>query len=340
MNSMRVLVTGGTGFIGSHTCVALIEAGHQPVVLDNLCNSSVESLKRVTAITGAEVPFIEADARDESAVLRALLDHAIEAVVHFAGLKSVAESVREPMLYHDNNVGGTESVARAMVRAGVRKLVFSSSATVYGIGGSGLLTEATPTGPASPYAESKLKAEQVLRAFAEAGDMKVALLRYFNPVGAHPGGSMGEDPTGVPNNLMPYVCQVAAGRLPRLGIFGDDYPTIDGTGVRDYIHVMDLAEGHLAALDYLNRPQTEPVLVCNLGSGEGQSVMQVLRTFEATNQLEIPFEIVARRPGDVAIYYADPAMAQRVLGWRAKRSLADMCRDAWRWQSLNPRGYR
>jgi len=337
---MRVLVTGGTGFIGSHTCVALIEAGHHPVVIDNLCNSSAESLRRVAAITGVEVPFVEADARDEATVFQVLQDHALDTVIHFAGLKSVAESVRERDRYLDNNVGGTESVARAAMRAGLKKFVFSSSASVYGLGGSGCVNETAATEPANPYAESKLLAELALRNLLRATDMKVVLLRYFNPVGAHPGGSMGEDPVGTPNNLMPYVCQVASGRLPKLSIFGNDYPTPDGTGVRDYIHVMDLAEGHIAALAHVDRAGAEPVLLCNLGSGSGHSVLEVVRTFEEVNGVKVPCEIVARRPGDVASYYADPSLAARVLGWRTRRSLAEMCRDAWNWQRLHPHGYR
>lgn len=337
---MRVLVTGGTGYIGSHTCVSLIAAGHQPVVVDNLCNSSAESLRRVTALGGGEVPFVEADVRNEEAVFRTLKEHAIDAVIHFAGLKSVAESVRERARYLDNNVGGTEAVARAMTRAGLQKLVFSSSASVYGLGGRGCVDEFSATEPANPYAESKLLAEQTLLSFAAKGGMKAALLRYFNPVGAHPGGSMGEDPLGTPNNLMPYICQVAGGRLPRLQIFGNDYPTPDGTGVRDYIHVMDLAEGHVSALAYLDAAAPGDALICNLGSGRGHSVMEVLRSFETVNGLTIPHEVVARRPGDVASYYANPELAAQKLGWRTQRSLTDMCRDAWHWQRSNPHGYR
>lgn len=335
---MRVLVTGGTGYIGSHTCLSLIAAGHELIVLDNLCNSSVESLARIAALTGVHVPFVEGDVRDEELVYTALTQHRIEAVIHFAGLKSVGESATFPERYFDNNTNGAISVARAMERASVDLVVFSSSATVYGQ--SGCLAEDAPTMPASPYAESKLKAEQALTLAAGQSSLRVALLRYFNPVGAHESGTMGEDPAGIPNNLMPFVCQVAVGRLPRLSVFGGDYPTLDGTGVRDYIHVMDLAEGHVVALDYLSKPQSGNRLLCNLGSGQGHSVLELIHAFESVSGIAIPHEVVARRPGDVALYFADPALASRLLGWRTKRSLVDMCRDAWRWQQRNPRGYR
>lgn len=334
---MRVLVTGGTGYIGSHTCLSLIAAGHELVVLDNLSNSSIESLTRVATLTGVHVLFVEADVRDEELVYAALTQHHVEAVVHFAGLKSVAESVAFPERYFDNNTNGTTSVMRAMERARVNLMVFSSSATVYG--GSGCLAEDAPKTPTSAYAESKLKAEQALLNAAGQSSLRVALLRYFNPVGAHESGTMGEDPAGVPNNLMPYVCQVAVGRLPKLRIFGSDYPTPDGTGVRDYIHVMDLAEGHVVALHYLLKLGVGNALVCNLGSGQGHSVLEVIRAFESANGMAIPHEIVERRPGDVALYFADPAFAARELGWRTKRTLMDMCRDAWRWQQRNPQGY-
>ena len=337
---MRVLVTGGTGYIGSHTCLSLIAAGHELVALDNLCNSSVESLKRITALTGVQVPFINADARDEEAVVMALTQHDIEAVIHFAGLKSVAESVAYPERYLDNNINGTTSVAHAMERARVNLMVFSSSASVYGLGGSGCVAEDAPTEPANAYAESKLMAEAALTKAASGSSLRVALLRYFNPVGAHESGTMGEDPAGIPNNLMPYVCQVAVGRLPKLSVFGNDYPTPDGTGVRDYIHVMDLADGHVAALDYVAKQAAGSTFLCNLGSGQGHSVLDVIRSFEGVNAISIPYEIVARRPGDVASYYADPGLAARELGWRTNRSLTDMCRDAWNWQRLNPQGYR
>ncbi len=335
---MRVLVTGGTGYIGSHTCLSLIAAGHELVVLDNLCNSSVESLARVAALNGVQIPFVEADVRDEESVYAALTQYRIEAVIHFAGLKSVSESVAHPERYFDNNTNGTTNVARAMARARVNLMVFSSSATVYGQ--SGRMAEDAPTMPASPYAESKLAAELTLSKAASESSLRVALLRYFNPVGAHESGTMGEDPTEIPNNLMPYVCQVAVGRLPKLSVFGGDYPTPDGTGVRDYIHVMDLAEGHVAALNYLTTRPTGSRLLCNLGSGQGHSVLDLIRAFETVNGIAIPHEIVARRPGDVALYYADPAFATLELGWCTKRSLDDMCRDAWRWQQQNPWGYR
>jgi UDP-glucose 4-epimerase len=337
---MRVLVTGGTGYIGSHTCLSLIAAGHSLVALDNLCNSSSESLNRIAALTGVQIPFVNADVRHEAAVLAALNNHRIDAVIHFAGLKSVAESVAHPARYFDNNVEGTACVARAMQRAGVEQLVFSSSASVYGLGSSGCVAEDAPTAPANAYAESKLRAEAELTRAAQGSAMRVALLRYFNPVGAHESGTMGEDPAGLPNNLMPYVCQVAVGRLPKLRVFGNDYPTPDGTGVRDYIHVMDLAEGHVAALDHLEMRAPGSAFMCNLGSGQGHSVLDVIHTFERVNSITIPYEIVARRAGDVASYYADPTLATRVLKWRTQRSLADMCRDAWHWQKQNPQGYR
>ncbi len=334
---MNVLVTGGAGYIGSHTCISLIEAGHQPVVLDNFCNSSPESLARVFEITGRRIALIEADVLDEAAVYETLISHSIDAVVHFAGLKSVAESVREPARYFRTNVGGSECVARAMIRANKNILIFSSSASVYG---HGHVDENALTTTPSPYAESKLAGEQVLRQFARNSPLRIALLRYFNPVGAHPSGKVGEDPAGIPNNLMPYICQVAAGRRPNLSVFGNDYETRDGTGVRDYIHVMDLAEGHVAALNYLVERSAGEVFLCNLGSGEGHSVFEVIHTFEEANNLSIPLEIAPRRPGDVASYYANAALAERVLHWRTKRSLADMCRDAWNWQRQNPNGYR
>jgi UDP-glucose 4-epimerase len=337
---MRVLVTGGTGFIGSHTCVSLIEVGHEPVVLDNLCNSSSESLARVHELTGYRVPFIEADARDEETVLQVLRDHEIDAVIHFAGLKSVAESVRERERYINNNVGSTAAVARAMHQANVGTFIFSSSASVYGLGCSGMVEEDAPTVPANPYAESKLMAEQLLTERAQEFGLRVGLLRYFNPVGAHPSGRMGEDPNGIPNNLMPYVCQVAVGRREKLSIYGKDYPTPDGTGVRDYIHVMDLAEGHVAALHHFHRQKPGTVKILNLGTGKGTSVLDIVHTFERVNGVSIPCEIVGRRPGDVAAYYAGPARAIITLAWSCKRSIDDMCRDAWHWQRQNPNGYR
>lgn len=335
---MRILVTGGAGYIGSHACVELLAAGHQVVVLDNLSNGKAAALDRVKLITNREALFVRGDIRD-----RALLDslfaaHGFDAVLHFAGLKAVGESVGQPLRYYQNNVAGSAVLFEAMAAAGVKTLVFSSSATVYGDPASVPIREDFPTGATNPYGRSKLMIEEMLQDLAAADpEWRVAALRYFNPVGAHESGRIGEDPAGTPNNLMPYVAQVAIGKLPRLQVFGGDYPTPDGTGVRDYIHVVDLVQGHLAALDYL-RAHTG-MLTVNLGTGRGYSVLDVVRSFERASGRRVPYDIVARRPGDVAQCYADPSLAARILGWRAARDLDAMCADAWAWQQANPDGY-
>ena len=326
-----ILVTGGTGFIGSHACVALARAGHDLLILDNLCNSRDDVVERLAAICGRRPEFVEGDVRD-AALLDDLFDrHAIKAVMHFAGLKAVGESVAKPLEYYDNNVHGTLQLLAAMHRAQVRTLVFSSSATVYGDPASVPIQEDFPRSATNPYGRSKLMVEDILADLhlAEPG-WRIARLRYFNPVGAHESGLIGEDPLGVPNNLMPFIAQVAAGRRPCLHIWGDDYPTPDGTGVRDYIHVVDLAEGHVAALDCLGRQGG--LLTVNLGTGRGYSVLEMAKAFEQASGRSIPCEIAPRRPGDIAQCWADPALAQHLLGWKAKRDLGQMCADAWRWQ--------
>ncbi|MFC0709310.1 UDP-glucose 4-epimerase GalE [Azorhizophilus paspali] len=335
----KVLVTGGAGYIGSHAVLALLESSFDVVVLDNLRNGSVESLARVAALCGRAPGFVEGDVRDARLLNRLFAAHEITAVLHFAGLKAVGESVREPLDYYENNVTGSLSLCRAMVRAGVFRLVFSSSATVYGEPAELPLSEDSPTdSPSSPYGRSKLMVEEVLRDLAVSDPRwSVAVLRYFNPVGAHRSGLIGEDPRGVPNNLLPYIGQVAIGRLSELAVFGGDYPTPDGTGVRDYIHVLDLVDGHLEALRAIGR-QTG-LRVWNLGTGKGYSVLEMIRAFEQASGRPIPYRIAARRPGDIPACWADPARAERELGWRAKLSLADMMADTWRWLSANPRGY-
>ena len=333
-----ILVTGGAGYIGSHTCVALIEAGFAPVVYDNLCNSSAESLARVERITGTRPPLIEADVRDGTALDAAFAAHDVAAVIHFAGLKAVGESVEKPLLYYDNNIGGSVALLQAMQRAGRDRLIFSSSATVYGDPQSVPLREDAPLSATNAYGRSKLMIEQVLGDLHRAEpNWRIARLRYFNPVGAHPSGLIGEDPRGVPNNLLPYVSQVAVGRLDRLRVFGGDWPTADGSGVRDFIHVMDLAEGHVAALRHL---LANPGMVTvNLGTGRGVSVLELVAAFSRTIGRELPYEIVARRAGDIAECWADASAAQRLLGWRATRDVQTICDDAWRWQQRNPDGY-
>ncbi len=335
---MKVLLTGGAGYIGSHTAVECLEAGHEVVVFDNLSNSSVKSLDRVAKITGRQAAFVEGDIRDRAALRRLFERHTIDAVVHFAGLKAVGESVEKPLLYYDNNIGGSVALFEVMAEAGVKAVVFSSSATVYGDPASVPITEEFSLSATNPYGRSKLVIEEILRDVAHADEgWTVALLRYFNPVGAHASGLIGEDPRGIPNNLMPYIAQVAVGRRPHLNVFGGDYPTPDGTGVRDYIHVVDLARGHLAAL---NRMQAlKGVHTWNLGTGRGVSVLEMVRAFEAASGRPVPYHIVARRPGDVAQCWADPSRAAHDLGWRAIHDLARMCEDTWRWQSGNPEGY-
>ena len=336
---MTILVTGGAGYIGSHTVLCLLQAGHAVLVLDNLCNASTESLCRVAALMGRPVPLIEADINDRTALDALFRDHAISGVLHFAGLKAVGESGEQPLRYYQNNVGGTVTLCQAMAAAGVRRLVFSSSATVYGDGHPMPLHEALPAGePTNPYARSKLMVEQLLGDLARADPRwSIALLRYFNPIGAHESGQIGEDPRGIPNNLLPYLAQVAVGRREYLSVYGDDYPTPDGTGVRDYIHVMDLAEGHVRALETL--AGEGGLCTWNLGTGRGHSVLEVLRAFEATCGQPIPHRIQPRRPGDVAVSWADPTLARRELGWEASRDLAQMLADTWRWQQQNPEGF-
>ncbi|MFC3608568.1 UDP-glucose 4-epimerase GalE [Stutzerimonas tarimensis] len=334
-----ILVTGGAGYIGSHTTLALLEAGFEVVVLDNLCNSSVESLRRVEAICGRSATFIQGDVRDAALLDRVFADHAFAAVLHFAGLKAVGESVRDPLAYYQNNLAGTVTLCEAMARASVFELVFSSSATVYGEPTCMPISEDFPTGtPTNPYGRSKLMVEQVLRDLAASdARWRIALLRYFNPVGAHESGLLGEDPNGVPNNLLPYIAQVAVGKLGELSVFGGDYPTPDGTGVRDYIHVVDLAAGHLKALAAIG--QRQGVSVWNLGTGKGYSVLEMIQAFEAASGRRIPYRIVPRRAGDIAECWANPARAFRELGWQAERGLEAMMRDTWRWQSANPQGF-
>jgi UDP-glucose 4-epimerase len=328
---MRVLVTGGAGFIGSHTVVSLIQAGHEPVVVDNLSNATRSVLARVAEITGHETPFAEADVRDLQAI-REVVSGGFDACIHFAALKAVGESVANPLLYYDNNVGGTVSLLQALVAAGVKRFVFSSSATVYGEPESLPLTESLPVGRATnPYGWTKIMMEQVLRDLHEPhDDWSIGLLRYFNPVGAHPTGLIGESPSGVPNNLMPYIARVAAGLLPHVKVFGGDYPTPDGTGVRDYIHVVDLADGHVRALEH--HEADRGVFTYNLGTGRGHSVLEVIKTYEQESGRPVPYEIVGRRAGDVAANWADVSLAETELGWKASRSLEEMCADSWRWQ--------
>jgi len=334
-----ILVTGGAGYIGSHTCVELLAAGYEVLVVDNFSNSKPEALRRVEEIAGRKLgAFYRADIRDKAALREVFKAHAIDAVIHFAALKAVGESVAKPLMYYDNNIAGTVALAEVMAEAGVKSLVFSSSATVYGDPASVPIREDFPTGPTNPYGRTKWMMEFVLSDLAAADpEWRVALLRYFNPVGAHASGRIGEDPNGLPNNLMPYVSQVAVGRLPQLRVFGGDYPTPDGTGVRDYIHVVDLAVGHVAAVRRLT--ERPGVLTVNLGTGRGYSVIEVVKAFEKASGRPVPFEIVARRPGDVAQCYAEPGLAERELGWRAERGIDEMCADAWRWQSSNPDGY-
>ena len=335
---MKVLLSGGAGYIGSHTAVECLAAGHDVVVFDNLSNSSPKSLERVAQIAGRQVEFVQGDIRDRAALRQLFASHAIDAVVHFAGLKAVGESVEKPLLYYDNNIVGSIVLFEEMAAAGVRAVVFSSSATVYGDPATVPITEDFPLSATNPYGRSKLVIEDILRDIARAdAGWNVALLRYFNPVGAHESGLIGEDPRGIPNNLMPYVAQVAVGRRPHLSVFGGDYPTPDGTGVRDYIHVVDLARGHVAALNKL--PQLGGVATWNLGTGIGVSVLDMVGAFEQASGNKVPYQIVARRAGDVAQCWADPARAARDLGWHAQFDLARMCADSWRWQQMNPEGY-
>ncbi|HEY8351104.1 MAG TPA: UDP-glucose 4-epimerase GalE [Sphingomonadales bacterium] len=335
---MKVLVTGGAGYIGSHAVVELVAAGHEVVILDNLSNAKPEAVRRVSAITQREIPFVQGDIRDRETLRRLFAAHDLDAVMHFAGLKAVGESVEKPLAYYDNNVTGSLTLFEVMGEAGCKSIIFSSSATVYGDPASVPIREDFPTSATNPYGRSKLMIEEMLRDLAASDPTwRVVLLRYFNPVGAHESGMIGEDPNGIPNNLVPYIAQVAIGRLPRLRVFGGDWPTRDGTGVRDYIHVVDLARGHVAALAWLGR--SRGVGIFNLGTGRGYSVLEMVRAFAEASGRDIPYEIVGRRPGDIAECYADPSLAERELGWRAERTLAQMCADSWRWQSMNPEGY-
>ena len=333
----RIVVTGGAGYIGSHTCVLLARAGHAVTVVDNLANASPRAVERARELAGQEMALVVQDVSDHEAMASIL--RGADAVIHFAGLKAVGESVEKPLAYYGNNVGGTIALLKAMESVGVNAIVFSSSATVYGDPESLPIDERARTGATNPYGHSKLMSEQVIRD-ACAANPRIAgvLLRYFNPVGAHPSGRIGEDPLGVPNNLMPFLAQVAVGRRDRLQVFGGDYPTPDGTGVRDYIHVMDLAEAHVSAVEHALA--NAGCITLNLGTGTGYSVLEMVRAFEQACGRPIPYEIVGRRPGDVAAVWADPALARTTLGWRALRGLGEMCRDAWAWQSANPHGYR
>ena len=328
---MHILVTGGTGFIGSHACVALMAVGHEVSVIDDLSNSQREVLDRLERISGKRPAFFEGDVRDRE-LLRALFkQRSVDAVIHFAGLKAVGESVAQPLRYYDCNVGGAMSLCEVMAEVGVKTLIFSSSATVYGDPASVPIREDFPRSATNPYGASKLMIEDMLADVAKSdGQWRIARLRYFNPVGAHESGLIGESPSGIPNNLMPFVAQVATGQRERLSVFGNDYPTPDGTGVRDYIHVMDLAEGHVAALDYLQNHSG--LLTVNLGTGCGYSVLDMVRAFEKASGRPVPYAIMPRRPGDVAACYADPALVKKLLGWSAKRGIDEMCQDGWRWQ--------
>jgi len=335
---MRILVTGGAGYIGSHTCVELLNAGYEVVVVDNLSNSKIEVVARVREITGKQLDFHQVDLLDQEALDLVFARHAVEAVIHFAGLKAVGESVGQPLRYFHNNVTGTLILCTVMAKHAVKDLVFSSSATVYGEPYKVPITEDFPLSATNPYGRSKLMIEEILRDLHRADPAwNVCLLRYFNPVGAHPSGRIGEDPNGIPNNLVPYIAQVSVGRLPELKVFGNDYPTRDGTGVRDYIHVVDLAVGHIKALQFLRKGPG--AVAFNLGTGHGNSVLEMVAAFERACGKLIPYRFVERRPGDVATTYADPSRAQDELGWSAERGIEEMCADVWRWQSANPNGY-
>lgn len=335
---MSILVTGGAGYIGSHTCVCLLEAGYEVVCVDNLSNSSPVVLERVETITGKKIKFYECDIQDQPMLKKVLSENKIDAVIHFAGLKAVGESVALPLKYYRNNIVGTICLLEVMAEFGVKKIVFSSSATVYGKSEVVPLTEDMPTSACSPYGQTKLIIEQILKdLYVSDNEWAISLLRYFNPIGAHESGLIGEDPKDIPNNLMPYITQVAAGKLPQLNVYGGDYPTADGTCVRDYIHVVDLSEGHLKALAKITNETG--VFIHNLGTGTGYSVLDVIHAFEQANDIKINYKITDRRPGDVTVCYADPSKAKRELGWEAKRDIVQMCRDSWNWQKKNPNGY-
>jgi UDP-glucose 4-epimerase len=336
---MSILVTGGAGYIGSHTCVQLLDAGYEIVIVDNLSNSFKESIHRIQSITGKTFGFYEEDVCNEVALRKIFKEHDIQAVIHFAGLKAVGESVEFPLRYYDNNLGSTLSLLKIMAEFEVKNLVFSSSATVYGDPHTTPITEDFPLSATNPYGQSKLMIEYILQDLHHTSpDWNIAILRYFNPVGAHSSGMIGEDPNGIPNNLVPYISQVAIGKLPVLNVFGNDYPTPDGTGVRDYIHVVDLADGHLAALKKLDT--NCGLVIYNLGTGTGYSVLEMIQAFSRVSSRDIPYTIGPRRPGDIATCFADPSKAEKELAWTAKRSLDEMCRDTWNWQQKNPEGYR
>ena len=335
----RILITGGAGYIGSHTAVELMQAGHEVVIVDNLCNSSIQVLDRLEQLCGHRFHFVQADVRDGAALDQIFAGHSIDGVIHFAGLKAVGESVAQPVRYFDNNVGSTLALLQAMDRAGVRRIVFSSSATVYGDPDTVPITESSKLQVTNPYGRTKLMCEDILRDLQAADPRwQVAILRYFNPVGAHESGLIGEHPNGIPNNLMPFITQVAVGKREFLSIFGNDYPTPDGTGVRDYIHVVDLAQGHLAALRYLQDKQAS--ITVNLGTGRGISVKELADAFARVNGVAVPYRFADRRPGDVATLCADTRLARSVLGWEARLDVDRMCADSWRWQSGNPDGYQ
>ena len=336
---MHILVTGGAGYIGSHTCLELLEKGYAVTVIDNLCNSSAKSLERVQALTGKSLRFYQADVRDEAQLRQIFTEQQIDCVIHFAGLKAVGESVEKPWMYYDNNLNSTLVLVKVMQDVGVKKLIFSSSATVYSGDNEMPLREDSRTGNCTnPYGWTKYMTEQILSGISNADkEWSVCLLRYFNPIGAHGSGQIGEDPRGIPNNLMPYITQVAVGRREKLSVYGNDYDTHDGTGVRDYIHVVDLAKGHVAAVEYaVGHKGCE---VSNLGTGTGYSVLDMVQAFRKVNQVALPYVIADRRPGDLAVCYADPGKSARELGWKAEKNLEDMCRDSWNWQSRNPLGY-
>ena len=341
----QILVTGGAGYIGSHTLIELSSAGLEFIVYDNLSNSSKEALKRVEKITGKSIEFAEGDIRDKKLLQEVFSKYNIDSVIHFAGLKAVGESVEKPLEYYDNNVNGTLTLLEVMKEYSCKKIVFSSSATVYGDPKEVPITEDSQTGVGitNPYGRTKYFIEEILKdLYTSDNSWKIAILRYFNPIGAHESGLIGEDPEGIPNNLMPYISQVAVGKLKELQVFGDDYDTVDGTGVRDYIHVIDLANAHVKALEFLNNStfkiKNSP-LICNLGTGKGYSVLEVIKAFEKTSKAKVPYKITSRRSGDVAELYANPSKAKELLNWEAKRDIEQMCKDSWNWQSKNPRGY-
>lgn len=335
---MAILVTGGAGYIGSHTCVELLEAGHEIVVVDNLSNSKEEAVHRIMRLTNRVFPFYAADITDKESVRRIFRDHSIEAVIHFAGLKAVGESVQLPLKYYSQNLTGTTVLCEVMQEFGIYRLIFSSSATVYGFPKRVPIAEDATVEAVNPYGRTKAIIEQMLQDLANSDpSWSIAVLRYFNPVGAHVSGLIGEDPGGLPNNLMPYIAQVAVGRLKEVAVFGGDYDTLDGTGVRDYIHVVDLAHGHLKALEKI--AASSGMHIYNLGTGRGNSVLEMIKAFSGVSGKSIPYRLTARREGDIGVCFADPSKANRELGWQAKRDIGDMCRDAWRWQSANPQGY-